>query len=68
MFVFVIVQDNISQLKAKMASNSKECDERNRIIKEVHFVYFLLTKSVQNNLFTFENNFMETCDHTLGKP
>ena len=28
-------QDNISQLKAKMASNAKECDERNRLIKEV---------------------------------
>lgn len=28
-------QDNISQLKAKMTSNAKECDERNRLIKEV---------------------------------
>ncbi|KAK2556161.1 Dynein regulatory complex subunit 2 [Acropora cervicornis] len=28
------IQDNISQLKAKMASNAKECDERNRLIKE----------------------------------
>jgi len=28
------IQDNISQLKAKMASNSRECEERNRIIKE----------------------------------
>lgn len=31
-FVF---QDNISQLKSKMATNAKECDERNRLIKEV---------------------------------
>ncbi|XP_048582995.1 dynein regulatory complex subunit 2 [Nematostella vectensis] len=28
------IQDNISQLKAKMASNARECDERNRMIKE----------------------------------
>ena len=28
-------QDNISQLKSKMATNAKECDERNRLIKEV---------------------------------
>lgn len=28
------IQDNISQLKVKLASNSKECDERNRVIKE----------------------------------
>lgn len=28
------IQDNISQLKTKMASNAKECDERNRLIKE----------------------------------
>ncbi|KAJ7387898.1 Dynein regulatory complex subunit 2 [Desmophyllum pertusum] len=28
------IQDNISQLKSKMASNAKECDERNRLIKE----------------------------------
>lgn len=28
------IQDSISQLKTKMASNAKECDERNRLIKE----------------------------------
>ncbi|RMX54250.1 hypothetical protein pdam_00016921 [Pocillopora damicornis] len=28
------IQDNISQLKSKMATNAKECDERNRLIKE----------------------------------
>lgn len=31
-------QDSISQLKAKMASNAKECDERNRLIKEVRYI------------------------------
>lgn len=28
------IQDNISQLKVKLASNAKECEERNRVIKE----------------------------------
>ncbi|KXJ28944.1 dynein regulatory complex subunit 2 [Exaiptasia diaphana] len=28
------IQDNMSQLKAKMAMNARECDERNRLIKE----------------------------------
>ena len=31
-------QDSISQLKSKMASNAKECDERNRLIKEVRYI------------------------------
>ena len=33
--LILAIQDNISQLKTKMASNAKECDERNRLIKEV---------------------------------
>lgn len=28
------MQDNISQLKAKMSANAKECDERNRQLRE----------------------------------
>ncbi|KAK3751513.1 hypothetical protein QZH41_019090 [Actinostola sp. cb2023] len=33
------IQDNMSQLKAKMASNARECDERNRMIKDVSNYY-----------------------------
>lgn len=34
-YFFPFIQDTIAQLKVKLANNAKECDERNRVIKEV---------------------------------
>ena len=33
--VVIDLQDNIAQLKGKMANNSKECEERNKQLREV---------------------------------
>ena len=35
----IYLQENISQLKAKMAGNSKDSEERNRQLKEVAFFW-----------------------------
>ena len=45
-----MIQEKIAQLKAKMAQNSRECEERNRILKEVCELY---RKNITNGEITF---------------
>ena len=33
--LFILLQDQIAQLKAKMAANAKECEEINKFLKDV---------------------------------